>query len=93
MKRGVCVLLAVLAFAGSAPAAGGQSDERSVPRMTLADFKRGVDRGEVLAVDVRSAGVFADGHVPGAVFLALEDVARRASELKGAKKTIVTYCA
>jgi rhodanese-related sulfurtransferase len=41
---------------------------------------------------VRDAGSYAFGHIPGAVLIPLEDVARKAAELKATKKTLVTYC-
>ena len=70
-----------------------QGDESSVPRMSLPEFKNAIESGRVLAIDVRDAGSYAAGHIPGAVLVPLEDVARRAAEFKATKKTLVTYCA
>ena len=35
----------------------------------------------------------AAGHIPGAILIPLQDVVRRAGELRAAKKPVVTYCA
>ena len=85
--------LAVLAVALGSPASGQIADEASVPRISLADFKKAFDAGQVVIVDTRDAGSYADGHIPGAVLLPLDEVQKRAPELKGAKKPIVAYCA
>jgi len=45
-----------------------------------------------LIVDVRDAGAYADGHIPGAINVPLGDIPGRAARLKAAKKAIVTYC-
>jgi rhodanese-related sulfurtransferase len=85
--------LAVLAVALGSPAFGQIANEASVPRISLADFKKAFDAGQVVIVDTRDAGSYADGHIPGAVLLPLDEVQKRAPELKGAKKPIVAYCA
>lgn len=94
MCRAVCLLVALGVAAGAVPAAAqGQATEAAVPRMTLADFKKGLEAGTILALDIRDAAVFAKGHIPGAASLPPADVIRRAAEFKAEKRTIVTYCA
>jgi phage shock protein E len=44
-------------------------------------------------VDVRTAGEFGGGHLPGAVNIPLDQIAGRAGELKKAGKPVVLYCA
>ncbi len=70
-----------------------QGGDSSVPRMSQADFKKGLAAGEILAIDVRDAQSYAMGHIPGAILVPLSDLQKRAPELKAAKKTIVAYCA
>lgn len=41
-------------------------------------------------VDVRSAGEFASGHIPGSINIPLEELSFRADELKG--KNVITCC-
>jgi rhodanese-related sulfurtransferase len=85
--------LAVLAVALGSPVFGQIADEASVPRISLADFKKAVDAGQVVIVDTRDAGSYADGHIPGAVLVPLADIAKKAPGLKASKKPIVAYCA
>ena len=85
--------LVAFVLALGAPAFGQITDEASVPRISLADFKKAVDAGQVLILDVRDAGSYADGHIPGAILVPLADIAKNAPELKASKKPIVTYCA
>lgn len=49
----------------------------------------------VLVVDVRDAGSFANGHIPGAINIPLGDEEQAAyySRLRAEKRPIVTYCA
>ncbi|MGB4773271.1 MAG: rhodanese-like domain-containing protein [Chitinophagaceae bacterium] len=53
------------------------------------DFKKMVADGAVI-VDVRSAGEFASGHIPGSVNIPLEQLSFRADELEG--KKVITCC-
>jgi len=85
--------LAVLAVALGASAFGQIADEASVPRISLADFKKAVDAGQVVIVDTRDAGSYADGHIPGAILVPLADITKKAPGLKALKKPIVAYCA
>ena len=92
MKTRLLWLIALAVALGS-PALGQIADEASVPRISLADFKKAVDAGQVLIIDVRDAGSYADGHIPGAILVPLADIAKKAPELKASKKPIVAYCA
>jgi len=85
--------LVAFVLALGAPAFGQITDETSVPRISLQEFKKAFDAGQVVIVDTRDAGSYADGHIPGAILLPLAEVQRRAPGLKGAKKPIVAYCA
>ena len=63
----------------------------SVAPETLLDR---IDRRDaVTVIDVRTAKEFADGHVPGAVNIPFQQMARRAAEVGGAwHGEIVVYC-
>jgi 3-mercaptopyruvate sulfurtransferase SseA len=80
------------------PGAHGQAasavpaNPEDVPRISQADFKALHASGKVLTVDVRDAGSYRTGHIPGAVSIPFEDVQAHLQELKAAKKPIVTYC-
>ena len=84
--------LAVCALSFGLTATGQVSDESSVPRISAADLKKAAAAGQVLIVDVRDPRSFADGHIPGAINVALADLPGQAAALKRAKKPIVTYC-
>jgi rhodanese-related sulfurtransferase len=62
-----------------------------VPRVTPAELKALMDKGEAVAVDVRGSVPFELGHVKDAVWLPLGLVAQRFGELPQ-DKLIVTYC-
>ena len=87
------VLAAIVLTLPALSAAQQLTDEASVPRMSLSEFKKAVDGGLVLVVDVRDAASYAGWHIPGAISIPLTDVEKAAPELKRAKKPIVTYCA
>ena len=91
--RRLAVALAALALVFAADVSAQQvTDEASVPRMSLSEFKKAWDAGTVLVLDVRDAGSYAEGHIPGAVLLPLEDLQRKVPELKRARTPIVAYC-
>ena len=93
MYRRPMMLVAALVLVLPMLVVARQGDEASVPRMSLPEFKKALESGRVLAIDVRDAGSYEFGHIPGAVLVPLEDVAKKAAELKATKKTLVTYCA
>ena len=55
-----------------------------------ADLESGVT--EIVVVDSRSIDAWEQGHLPGAVHLPTAEIARRAPELIGQDKIVVTYC-
>lgn len=68
---------------GSGPTAG------PVP---LAEALALRDRGEALLVDVRSREAYADGHIPGAVNVALGDIETEAASLRRTGRLLILYC-
>ena len=93
MLTRLCLAAALAAATGAAPAAGQVTDDTKVPRMSVAEFRKAVDAGRVLPLDVRDAASFAEGHVPGAVNVPIEALQNRLPSLKASKKVIVAYCA
>ena len=65
-----------------------KDDLEPVPAGELLDRAR---RGLVTVLDVRPAEEFAAGHVPGAVNIPIDELARRLAELPK-RKEIVAYC-
>jgi hypothetical protein len=63
-----------------------------VRRVTPAELKGMMDRGEAVVVDVRSKEDYAGGHVRGALSIPRGETAARVSELPK-DKLIVFYCA
>jgi 3-mercaptopyruvate sulfurtransferase SseA len=96
MKTRAMLLLALVLLSASATAgaAGPQArDESTVPRISLADFKKAYDGNAVIILDVRDAASYIAGHIPGAILVPLEALEKKAPELRTAKKPIVAYCA
>ena len=62
-----------------------------VRRMTTAELKELVDKGQAFVVDVRTEASYKAGHITGAVLIPHRDVGKRLKEFPR-DKTIVTYC-
>jgi 3-mercaptopyruvate sulfurtransferase SseA len=96
MRRLLSITIAALLAAGTIPAvrAQGTPDETSkATRISMMAFGRLWQMDQVLVVDVRDADSYRLGHIPGAVSMPLDQLAKRANELRGSGKSIVTYCA
>lgn len=57
------------------------------------EVRKAVTSNEPLVVDVRTAGEFRQGAVPGAINIPLDDLQRRVSELGAYNREITLYCA
>ncbi len=86
------ILVAAVAFAALAAVVGGraQSDD-GVRRVTPAEALAAVEKGQAVIVDVRGEDSFKAGHIKGALWIPLNDIAARADELPRGKM-IITYC-
>ncbi|MHB0970435.1 MAG: rhodanese-like domain-containing protein [Thermoanaerobaculia bacterium] len=73
------------------PAPAPPDPTASVKRISVADLRAAIDRGDVLVVDVRDPGTFAEGHIKGAVNVPLGLIDKEMASLPRDKK-IVTYC-
>jgi len=92
--RALVLAVVIAAAATAAPLAGRQAPGQAVaPRISVADVKKAVDAGNAVILDVRDAFSYAEGHIPGAVLVPPDGLAKQAAALKASKKTIVVYCA
>jgi predicted sulfurtransferase len=64
----------------------------ALPRISQKEFKTRAQAGELLVLDIRDAGSYAAGHIPGAVLMPEATLEKQVPELKASKKPIVTYC-
>ncbi|HYG82309.1 MAG TPA: rhodanese-like domain-containing protein, partial [Pyrinomonadaceae bacterium] len=62
-----------------------------VRRVTPAEARAAVEKGQAVILDVRGEDSFKAGHIKGALWIPLNDIASRAGELPRGK-TIITYC-
>lgn len=76
-------LVAALAFAGE-PVVAPVSQEALIERQQRSD-------AELFVLDVRTAGEFAAGHVPGAVNIPFDSLAERLTDVPK-DKDVVVYC-
>ncbi|MBN1147861.1 MAG: hypothetical protein JXA78_11455 [Anaerolineales bacterium] len=62
-----------------------------IKRVSLADAKAAYDLGSAVFLDVRGDPYFLQGHVPGAISIAGDELAERLDELDRTM-WIITYC-
>lgn len=96
MRISRIALLGAVALATFATIARGQKqqfeDPSAVPRISQAEFKKLLETGKIVVVDVRSARSYNEGHIPGAISIPIDEVDLNAGRFKSFKKPIVTYC-
>jgi 3-mercaptopyruvate sulfurtransferase SseA len=69
----------------------GTSSLADIPRVSLADAKAAYDQGAAVFVDVRDAQSYAQGHIPGAINIPLDELGSRIKELDPTA-WIIPYC-
>ena len=79
---GVLLLALLVALAGCGSGAEKlPQNQDEVPRISPAQLKERVDAGgEILVVDARSAGEYAQRHIPGSISVPLAEVQARLDE-------------
>lgn len=92
MRNLVIVTCAALA-ATLVPAALYAEAPQDASRIAYEEFKKLADKDGVLIIDVRGRESYLNGHIPGAIVISFGEIESRASELRGEKRPIVTYCA
>lgn len=83
-------LVAVLALTAASPAFAADAP-KEVPRVTAAEVKALVEKGEALVVDVRGKDAFDQEHAVGAISIPVDQVEARLKELPK-NKLIAAYC-
>ena len=63
----------------------------TVPRIGLADFRKQLEREEIVAIDVRDIDAYTTAHIPGAMHIPLSFIEGELPYLPR-RRTIVTYC-
>ena len=89
MKNQIAVMvvgIAVSLFAAGAPAAAEAAD--AIDGATA----KALATGGARVVDVRTPEEFASGHVPGAINIPYDQIARRASEIGPPSTQVLLYC-
>jgi predicted sulfurtransferase len=83
-------LLAVLALTAVSPAVTAAAGAEA-PRLTAAEVRRLVEKGEALVVDVRGKEAYDQEHAVGAVSIPVNEIEARLKELPK-NKLIAAYC-
>ncbi len=95
-KASIAVLLCLACFATPTEKYGQEhpSVASNVPETRAVKLHEDLGQGKkVLVVDVRTPKEFAEGHIPGAVNIPLEELRKKIGETKLAKETrIITVC-
>ncbi len=100
IKTSAATLLALTALAVGAagqqinvpvPPPQNQGPGDGARRITPAEARVALDKGEAIIVDVRGEGSYEAGHVAGARLIPFGDVLARIDELPR-NKLIITYC-
>jgi predicted methyltransferase len=61
-------------------------------RISAEEFEKLARSRGVTLIDVRNEAMFAEGHIPDAVLIPLDDLEGAAERLRGMKRPFVTYC-
>ena len=68
--------------------------EAEVPRVTVEEAKAALDSGAAIILDVRGAGAYEMGHIPGAIYVPLGEIETNPTGMDLDKdQWIITYCA
>ncbi len=92
ISKSQATCLVLIAWFALGTAAAVQREESSAPRTTLSEFEKLLHSTAIIAVDVRSAESYRQGHIPGALSIPIDSIAAHAEELKKIGKPIVAYC-
>ncbi|MGD8403825.1 MAG: rhodanese-like domain-containing protein [Anaerolineales bacterium] len=93
LVTGIAFIAAILTACAptSEPVSPAAEAPGEIQRITLEESKVAFDNGEAIFVDVRSAGSFTAGHIPGALSIPLAELPTRIEELDP-NQWIITYC-
>jgi predicted sulfurtransferase len=91
--RFIAALAISLGVTGTSHAQTAPDELSQAPRIAQAAFKRLLQMDAVVVIDVRDAGSYSLGHIPGAILTPLDTLPKHVEALKASKKPIVAYCA
>jgi ubiquinone/menaquinone biosynthesis C-methylase UbiE len=80
------------AVVAAEPAAGPAAEEPDDLRITVAAFDELAGEDGAVLIDVRPPAAFAQGHLPGARSVPLDEIEDHAAELAAEGRAIVAYC-
>ena len=94
LRARVAAALALAVFAAGplAPPPLQPRVQMDAARISLPEFKRLPDAGQVLVVATRAAQSYRAGHVPGAILVSQDMVPAKLAEVKASGKLVVAYC-
>jgi rhodanese-related sulfurtransferase len=94
MKNVVVCIGLLLAWSGAALAQQHSAVDKSAKQTSAEQLQQALGKDtKILVIDVRSAREFATGHIPGAVNIPIEGLARKLEEMKVSRETtLVTMC-
>ena len=93
--RNIAICLGLLlAWCGASAGQVHAPVNQAAKQTTAEDLQKALgQKAKILVIDVRSPQEFATGHIPGAVNIPIDDLAKRLEEMKVAKDTtLVTMC-
>lgn len=92
----IAVLLGIgilMAFTFAGCAAPAKADETAYHKISGEEAKKMMEEGGVTVVDVRTAGEYAEGYIPAAVNLPVENIGAEPPELLPDKDAVLlVYC-
>jgi 3-mercaptopyruvate sulfurtransferase SseA len=96
--RTIAFIVSILALVVMTPrsaVAQEQEEDTSSPslRIDWQEFRKLYDSNAIEIIDVRGDVFFESGHIPGARSIPLDQIEKRAPELRRSKKPFVLYCA
>lgn len=89
---GLLILIGTASRGAGVDAQSAVDELAKVPRTSMADFRKQIEKNEVVIVDVRGPNDYRAGHIPGALNVPVPEVAAKAEVLKKMGKPIVMYC-
>jgi 3-mercaptopyruvate sulfurtransferase SseA len=69
----------------------GPTPADGVRRISVEELRAALEKGTVVVVDVRGEDQYRAGHIRGALWIPVDEIANRSKELPK-EKLIVTYC-
>jgi 3-mercaptopyruvate sulfurtransferase SseA len=91
MRRIIAVAAVALSALLIVAAGRAQESGDGVRRITPAEARAAIEKGQAVIIDVRGEDSFKAGHVKGALWIPVGDISARAGELPR-DKMIITYC-